>query len=133
MASFLYLRNKTKKIKVMKIHKSFELLNSEGPLLQIVKIEGHWHYKFHNSPHYNYTTIKEILSAIWYDTPITNTHEGKDYVLGQFPLSMKGDSQKNYNDIVKFLVKEELERCQKDTEYFKLNYIKVDDSNNVHI
>jgi hypothetical protein len=110
MASFFYVANKTKKIKVMKIHKSFELLNSEGPILQIVKIEGHWHYKFANSPHYNFTTIKEILSAICYDTPITNTHENKDYFLSQFPLSMKGGNSKHYDNIVKYLTTKEIKR-----------------------
>ena len=91
----------------MKIQKSFDLLNSEGPLLKIVKIEGYWHYKFQNSPHYIFTSIKEIISAIWKNTPIIDTHENKSYFLEEFPLSMKGGSLAYYKEITNYLVKEE--------------------------
>jgi hypothetical protein len=45
----------------MKIEKTFDLLNSEGPVIKIERIQGNWHYKFHGSRHHHITTIKEIL------------------------------------------------------------------------
>jgi hypothetical protein len=109
----------------MKIEKSFELLNSEGPIIVIEKIDGYWHYKFNSSRGRTVTTIKEILNAIWNNVPIIDEQARKTYVLGNYPLSMKGDTPSYYEDIAEYLLKEELDKCKKNIDYFKNTYIQI--------
>lgn len=107
----------------MKIEKTFDLLNSEGPIVSIKKIEGHWHYSFHKSPYYTITTPKDILGNIWNDRPIYDSHNRKVYRLSEYEMSMKGDDPKYYASIVEYLLKEEMEKTAKDPEYFKNTYL----------
>jgi hypothetical protein len=108
----------------MKIEKQFELLNSEGPIVSILKIDGLWHYKFHKSPFYTVTTPKDILNAIWNDQLIYDSHNSKFYRLSEHPLSMKGDNPKYYAGIVEHLLREELEKSIKDPEHFRNTYMR---------
>lgn len=114
----------------MKIEKSFELLNSEGPIIKIEKIQGNWHYKFNGSRQHHITTAREILSAIWNNAWIIDHTGKKTYQLGNYPISMKGDDPKHYEEIVKYLVNEETEKMRKDPNYLK-NYLQ--NENNVYI
>lgn len=107
----------------MKIEKSFELLNSEGPIIKIEKIQGNWHYKFNGSRQHHITTAKEILSAIWNNDYIIDHSTSKFYRLSDYPISMKGDDQKYYEEIIKCLISDELEKINKDPLYFKDNYL----------
>jgi hypothetical protein len=107
----------------MKIEKSFELLNSEGPIIKIEKIQGNWHYKFNGSRQHHITTAKEILSAIWNNSWIIDYNGNKNYRLGDYPISMKGDDPKYYDEIVKYLIEEETEKMCKDPNYLKENYL----------
>jgi hypothetical protein len=107
----------------MKIQKSFELLNSEGPIIKIEKIQGNWHYKFDGSRQHHITTPKEILSAIWNNDYIIDHTTNKNYRLGDYPISMKGDDPKYYEEIIKHLISDELEKIKKNSLYFKDNYL----------
>lgn len=73
----------------MKILKSFELLNSEGPILKIEKRENHWAYSFHDTDIRVISNTEEILSFILgYSTichPVTRNTMSWD----QYPDSMK--------------------------------------------
>jgi len=106
----------------MKAEKTFELLNSEGPIVSILKIDGRWHYKFHKSPIYTVTTAKDILNSIWNDHPIYDSHNSMFYRLSDYPLSMKGGNPKYYSSIIECLLRYELEKSIKDPEYFKNTY-----------
>jgi hypothetical protein len=107
----------------MKIEKTFDLLNSEGSVVKIERIQGNWHYKFHGSRHYHLTTVKEILSVIWNDDEITDPNSGKTYRLSEYPLSMKGDDTSYYEMIIEKLLDEELKKMSKDPIYFLENYL----------
>jgi hypothetical protein len=107
----------------MKIEKTYDLLNSEGALIKIEKIGGFWHYKFDKSKTHTITTAKEILNSILNGKGIVNKNEGKIYFLEDYPLSMKGDTSEYYERIVRVLVQEEMDKCTKDTTYFKENYL----------
>jgi hypothetical protein len=109
----------------MKIEKSFELLNAEGPIIKIERIDGFWHYKFHTSKGHTITSPKEILDAIWNNKAIVDTYAGKVYFLDNYPLSMKGDDPKYYAAIVECLLNEELAKSSKDPEYFKKTYMRL--------
>ena len=103
----------------MKVQKSFDLLNSEGPLIKIEKIDELWHYNFHGSKTRHIITIKEILGAIVSGKSIIDRANGKIYFLEDYPISMKGGDPTYYEDIVEFLLNEELVKCKKDINYFK--------------
>ncbi len=107
----------------MKIEKTFDLLNSEGGIIKIQKIDGFWHYKFHKTQGHTITNPKEILDSILNGKVIIDRQAGKSYFLNEYPLSMKGDNPEYYQSIVKTLLDEELQKC-KDPEYFKENYLK---------
>lgn len=108
----------------MKIEKTFELLNSEGPIIKIEKIDGHWHYKFHGSRGHTITTPKEILDVIWNNKAIVDTNKGEIYFLNDYPISMKGDDPKYYASIIEYILKEELDKSIKNPEYFKETYMQ---------
>lgn len=107
----------------LKIVKSFDLLNSEGPIIKIEQIQGNWHYKFHDSRYHSITTAKEILSAMCNDDLIIDYNTNKSYRLGEYPISMKGDDPKYYEEIIKKLISDELVKIKKDHQYFIDNYI----------
>lgn len=103
----------------MKVEKSFDLLNSEGSIIKIQKIEGYWHYLFHGSRHHHITTVKEILSSIWNDDLINDPNSRKTYKLSEYPISMRD----NHTAIVEYLLRSEFEKSIKDPEYFRNNYM----------
>lgn len=103
----------------MKIQKSFDLLNSEGPIIRIEKIDEIWHYNFNQSKFRHITTIKEILKSILENKAIVDGKSGKIYFLSDYSEHMKCD----YEEVVEYLLEEELIKCKKDTEYFKKIYL----------
>jgi hypothetical protein len=106
----------------MKIEKSYDLLNSEGGIITIEKIEGFWHYKFHKTRGHIIVSVKEILDSMINGKAIIDRSGGNVYFLNDYPLSMKGDDPSYYQKIIKVLLSEELEKC-KDLEYFNKNYL----------
>lgn len=107
----------------MKLEKSYDLLNSEGPLIKIQKIGGLWHYQFNGNKTHLITSIKEILGSLIEGKGIIDRANGRIYFLNDYPISMKGDSPAYYESIIKDLISEELEKCKKDHEYFKKIYL----------
>jgi hypothetical protein len=107
----------------MTVEKKFDLLNSEGSLVNISKINGLWHFNFFDCPYSTITTPKDILSFISGGT-VTDTHNKKDYTLSDYPDSMRGTV--NYlQNVVTILLREEMERCTNDQQYFFDNYCKI--------
>ena len=108
----------------MKLQKSFDLLNSEGPLVQIQKIGELWHWKFHTSNISTVTSTREILDFISGNIDIKD-HNGKTYRWNDYGMSMKGDTPEYIQKIVLVLLGEEMEKCKRDINYFTKIYCKT--------
>jgi len=104
----------------MKIHKSFELLNSEGPVLKIEKREGLWNYSFHGSPISVITNPSKILSFILGSTEIVHPKTEKIFRWKDFPSDMKPENQIRLAIVE--LMKEEIESIN-NQDHFNDNYI----------
>jgi hypothetical protein len=107
-----------------KITKSYELLNSEGPIIQIQKIKDRWHWKFYNSKVQVVTTTKEILDFIC-GLSVLKDPRGNTYIWTDYPSSMKGGSPEYIQKIVLELLQEDLEKCKNDINYFTEIYFKA--------
>ena len=105
----------------MKTTAQFDLINSEGPIVQIQKVGNLWHWKFHNSPILTITSTKRILDFIS-DLSTIKDPNGKTYRWSDYQRSMKGDTHEYIQKIVLLLLEEEMERCKTDIDYFKKIY-----------
>lgn len=94
---------------------SVELLNSEGPVLTLKRISNHWSFTFGRDYVCLITDAREILSFLGGKKPIV--HNDKMYLWDSYPDSMKPDPDK-LSEFVIELMKEEMEKCKNDKEYF---------------
>ena len=103
------------------IVKSYELLNSEGPIVIIQKDSQYWHWKFFGCNELVITTPKEILNFISGLTTITDP-KGTVYDWKEHEMGMKGDNPEYIKRIVNDLIQDELFLCNNDPDYFFQTY-----------
>jgi len=114
------------KIKNMKdtmspTHK-IELLNSEGPVLTLQKVGEYWSFSFDGSKVSLITDTREILDFLSGKKPIV--HEGKMYLWDSYSQDMKPKMEVLSNFVIS-LMKDEINRCRDDQEYFFNTYYKT--------
>jgi hypothetical protein len=112
------------KNKTTRMNASFkiDLLNFEGPFLILQKIKDHWSFKFHNNRIELITNTREILDFISGKKPLVN--EGKLHFFNSYSHEAKPKEDKML-DLVNRLLREEMERCKTDKEYFFNTYCKI--------
>jgi len=110
----------------MKSSLSFDLLNSEGPIVKIEKIGPYWNWKFHNASYHIITTPREILNFIADEYVLLNQSISERIMFkwSEFSEDMKPDREK-LNKIIEILLKEEIELCKTDSAYFYKTYCKT--------
>lgn len=102
--------------------KSHELLNSEGPIITIIKDSQYWHWKFHGSQLLVITNPNEILNFLSGKSMLIDPN-GKTYNWMDYSMSMKGDDPERIRKIVIELIQEELDLCKSNIEYFEETYL----------
>lgn len=100
------------------------LLNSEGPVLSLKKVGKYWSFSFNgsNSKVSLITDPREILDFLSGKKPIV--YEGKMYLWDSYSQDMKPKPDDLSNFVVS-LMKDEMDRCRDDQEYFFNTYYKT--------
>ena len=98
---------------------SIDLLNSEGCILSAKKVSGLWSFDFYNSKVSKITTPKQILDFLSGKKPLI--HEDKMYIWDTYTDDMKPSPEK-LSEFVVTLMKEEMETCKNDMDYFYKTY-----------
>lgn len=106
----------------MKTINSFELLNSEGPVLTVHNRGNHWTFSFNGSSISLITNITEILSFIRGSLSIKHPTTGIPVYWSDFPDSMK--VERDIKDLLNILLPHEIELIKESPEYFRKVYIK---------
>jgi hypothetical protein len=104
----------------MKPSTSIVLLKGEEAILTLKRIQNLWSFTFHGSHISLIAEPREIIDFLTSKKPLKS--EGKLYLWDSYPEEMKPDPEK-LSEIVVSIMKEEIEKCKNDHDYFYKTYI----------